>query len=67
MSLNTAEKRRAASGIVVPLLPGVTPKSAKDVEWRREAAWSYPFALGAAEWEIIPAWKKHRRLARRSP
>ena len=48
MALDTAEKRRAASGIMLPLLPGVTPKAQKDVEWRREVAGSYPFNLAGA-------------------
>ncbi len=43
-ALDTAEQRRAASGIGL-LLPGVTPNADKDVEWRREAGWSYPFSL----------------------
>ena len=41
MAIDTAEKRRSISGIVLPLIPGVTPNSAQDIEWRQEAGWSY--------------------------
>ncbi len=42
MAIDSAEKRKAVAGI--PGLPflGVTPNSAKDVEWRQEVAWGYP-------------------------
>ncbi len=39
--INTAEKRKSVSGVWLPLIPGVTPNSGKDVEWRWEAGWSY--------------------------
>jgi hypothetical protein len=42
--LDTAEKRRAAAGMPCsPMGPGVTPNSAKDLQWRREVAWGYLF------------------------
>lgn len=42
MAIDTAEKRRAASGVIfLPWGPGVTPDVAKDAEWRRQAGWSY--------------------------
>jgi hypothetical protein len=48
----TAEERRSASGIWLPLIPGVTPNASKDVEWRQQSAWSYsgifPDGVGAA-------------------
>lgn len=43
MAIDSAEKRRAISGIPF-LVVGVTPDVSKDSEWRREAAWNYPFA-----------------------
>lgn len=48
MAINTAEKRKSISGIPV-LMPGVTPNSAKDAEWRQQSGWSYSgIALAAA-------------------
>lgn len=42
MAIDTAEKRKSVSGVMgVPLIPGVTPNSSKDSEWRAEAGWSY--------------------------
>lgn len=41
MAIDTAEKRKSISGIVIPLIPGVTPNAGKDAEWRQEAGWSY--------------------------
>ena len=42
MAIDTAEKRKSASGVGgVPLIPGVTPNSLKDAEWRQQSAWSY--------------------------
>ena len=43
MAINSAEKRRAASGLVLPLGPGVTPNVSKDAEWRGEVGRGYPF------------------------
>ena len=40
MAINNAEKRRSISGIGW-LIPGVTPNSSKDWEWRQEAGWNY--------------------------
>ncbi len=43
MAIDTAEKRKAAGAIAgVPFIPGVTPNSSKDAEWRQEAGWGYP-------------------------
>ncbi len=39
--IDTAEKRKSVSGLWLPLIPGVTPNSGKDAEWRAEAGWSY--------------------------
>jgi len=41
MAIDDAEKRRAISGIVIPLIPGVTPNVSKDAEWRQQSGWSY--------------------------
>ncbi len=41
MAIDTAEKRKSASGIQVILIAGVTPNSSKDQEWRQEAGWGY--------------------------
>lgn len=40
MAIDSAEKRKSISGIWMGI-PGVTPNSAKDSEWRQEAGWSY--------------------------
>ena len=40
MALDTAEKRKSISGIGL-IIPGVTPNSSKDAEWRQQSAWSY--------------------------
>lgn len=48
MAIDTAEKRRSLSGIQYSLIPGVTPNSAKDAEWRRESGWSYSAFAAAA-------------------
>ena len=39
--IDTAEKRKSVSGTWLPLIPGVTPNSGKDSEWRWEAGWNY--------------------------
>lgn len=42
MAINTAERRRSAAAVGVPIVgPGVTPNASKDAEWRQQAAWSY--------------------------
>lgn len=42
MAIDTAEKRRVASGVpFLPLGPGVTANASKDIEWRAQAAWGY--------------------------
>ena len=42
MAIDTAEKRKSAAGVpYLPFLPGVTPDSSKDAEWRKQAAWGY--------------------------
>ena len=41
MALNTAARRRAASGVpFLPVGPGVTPDAARGPFWRAAAAWS---------------------------
>jgi hypothetical protein len=39
MAITTAGKRRAISGIPLPLAPGVTPNYEKDTRWRYRAAY----------------------------
>jgi len=40
MAIDTAEKRRSISGTGTGI-PGVTPNSSKDAEWRAQSAWNY--------------------------
>lgn len=40
MAVDTAEKRRSVGGLPF-LIPGVTPNSAQDQEWRQESGWGY--------------------------
>jgi hypothetical protein len=42
MAIDTAEKRRSLSFVVV-VSPGVTPNSSKDADWRSEVGFGYPF------------------------
>jgi hypothetical protein len=51
MAIDTAEKRRSLSFVVV-VSPGVTPNSSKDAEWRREVGYGYPFG----DSEVPPAF-----------
>jgi len=51
MAIDSAEKRRSAAGTAFGggvLLPGVTPNTTKDAEWRQQAAWSYSGILAEA-------------------
>lgn len=42
MAIDTAERRRSVAGLpFLPLGPGVTPDSNKDVGWRYQVAWNY--------------------------
>ena len=44
--LDTAEKRKASSGISLYAAgPGVTPNATQDQEWRQEAGYGYPGIL----------------------
>lgn len=45
MAIDTAEKRRAASGLQFIPLPEVTPNVNKDEEWRAQAVGAYLFTL----------------------
>lgn len=46
MAIDTAEDRKTISGIAgPPMIPGVTPNSGKDAEWRQQVAWSYSGVL----------------------
>lgn len=40
MAIDTAEKRKSISGVGL-MIPGVTPNSSKDAEWRQQSGWSY--------------------------
>jgi hypothetical protein len=55
MAIDTAEKRKSISGIPF-LLPGVTPNSSKDQEWRQEVAYSYSGILAAAPSSLDWSW-----------
>ena len=46
MAIDSAEKRKAISGIFMPFGPGVTPNVLKDAEWRGEVGFGYPFLSG---------------------
>ena len=35
------ERRKNVSGIWLPFIPGVTPNSGKDAEWRAQSGWGY--------------------------
>ena len=49
MAVDTARKRRAASGVGgPPLVPGVTPDPAKPEAWRRRAGWGWAFTDAGA-------------------
>lgn len=48
MAIDTAEKRRSAGAVLLPTLPGVTPNSDKDQEWRQQSAWSYSGILAGS-------------------
>lgn len=41
MAIDTAEKRKAISGIWFQSIPGVTPNAAKDAEWRQQSGRGY--------------------------
>lgn len=53
IQLDTDEKRRSASGIWIPLIPGVTPNDAKDAEWRWQSGWSFSGVTPADELDLI--------------
>lgn len=40
MAIDSAEKRKSISGMAI-LMPGITPNSLKDQEWRQESGWNY--------------------------
>lgn len=42
MAIDSALKRKAVSGVVLPfLLVGITPNASEPVAWRQAAGWSY--------------------------
>lgn len=41
MAIDDREKRTSISGIMIPLIAGVTPTAGKDQEWRQQVGWSY--------------------------
>lgn len=41
MAIDTAEKRKAISGIWFSSIPGVAPNAGKDVEWRQQSGRGY--------------------------
>lgn len=66
MAIDTAEKRRSVSGVWLTL-PGVTPQSLKDGEWRQESGWSYAGILAGEEVaaEVVGGGARRRRQAAR--
>ena len=56
MAIDNAEKRKSISGIILPLIPGVTPNAAKDAEWRQQAGWSYSGIAAASPVAGNPWW-----------
>ena len=62
MALDSAEKRKAVSGILHTFVVGVTPNAAKDAEWRQEAGWGYLIEPAVGEGDnYIPALLARRR------
>lgn len=60
MAIDTAEKRKSISGILMPLVPGVTPNSLQDSEWRAEAGWNYcGIAFGGAAFYTAHYYYEH--------
>jgi hypothetical protein len=57
MAIDTAEKRRSISFVVI-VSPGVTPNSTKDTEWRREVGYAYPFGV-----DVLPEFEVDYTLA----
>ena len=55
MSIDSAEKRKSISGVTIILIPGITPNSAKDAEWRAQSGWNYSgisfLAMGFANFD----------------
>lgn len=47
MAIDNPEKRKSISGINY-FMPGVTPNSGQDQEWRQEAGYSYSGILAAS-------------------
>jgi hypothetical protein len=55
MAIDSAEKRRAISGIAAhPMGPSVTPNASQDAEWRQQVAWSYSGIAADEPPEVIP-------------
>ncbi len=62
MAIDSAEKRKSISGIWGGI-PGVTPNSAQDEEWRKESGWSYSgIAIGAVVAGDAIYYYRKRRL-----
>ena len=59
MAIDTAEKRKSASGIQVSLVVGVTPNASQDAEWRQEAGWGYPGIAASAPASASPSLAAH--------
>jgi len=42
MAIDTADKRKSISSIMLPIfVPGLTPNASKDENWRAQSGWSY--------------------------
>ena len=65
MALDSAEKRKSVSGVALGI-PGVTPNSGQDQEWRQEAGWGYSGILagGVVVITFRPEWVNNIRLLR---
>ena len=66
MAIDTAEKRKAISGVVPFFAVGVTPNASTDLEWRQEAGWGYPQGTPPASTgaDVVPLIARRRRIRR---
>lgn len=56
MAIDDAEKRKAISGILIPLMPGVTPNGSMDSQWRQQSGWSYSGIASSAPPDSDSFW-----------
>ena len=64
MAIDTDEKRKSISGIgYTGLMPGVTPNSGQDQEWRQQSGYSYSGILAGGAAPAVQrqtAFRRHR-------